>query len=168
MKRRCAEWHQSTARATREQMDPMLSNSSRGTLMSYTGHSAQRRFKSNTPINRRESETNCHVMWCISTEAKLWPQDHNKHKTVMDTSNINISMNVYKTVWHAVVLQRDVKPQINCLMDALLFSFFFFFFASFARTCRFHEFLARHKMTAHLVKWVNQWTVKVKPIKQRT
>ncbi len=28
----------------------MLSNSSRGTLMSYTDHSVQRRFKSNTPI----------------------------------------------------------------------------------------------------------------------
>ncbi len=28
----------------------MLSNSSRGTLISYTDHSAQRRYKSNTPI----------------------------------------------------------------------------------------------------------------------
>ncbi len=28
----------------------MLSNHSRGTLMSYTDHSAQRRFKSNTPL----------------------------------------------------------------------------------------------------------------------
>ncbi len=29
----------------------MLSNSSRGTLMSYTDHSVQRRFKSNTPTD---------------------------------------------------------------------------------------------------------------------
>ncbi len=31
--------HQSTARVIREQMKPMLSNGSRGTLMSYTDHS---------------------------------------------------------------------------------------------------------------------------------
>ncbi len=30
-------------------MDPMLSNGSRGYLMSYTDHSAQRRLKSNAP-----------------------------------------------------------------------------------------------------------------------
>ncbi len=40
-------WHQSTARAVIEQVDPMLSNHSRGTLMSYTDHCAQRRLKSN-------------------------------------------------------------------------------------------------------------------------
>ncbi len=43
-------WHQSTTRAIREQMDPMLSNGSRGTLMSYTDHSVQRRLKLNAPI----------------------------------------------------------------------------------------------------------------------
>ncbi len=52
-KRRCAEWSvydiKVPARAIREQMDPMFSNSSRGTLMSYTDHSVQRRLKSNTP-----------------------------------------------------------------------------------------------------------------------
>ncbi len=31
----------------RKQMDPVLSNDSRGTLMSYTDHSVQRRLKSN-------------------------------------------------------------------------------------------------------------------------
>ncbi len=31
-------------------MDPLLSNGSRGTLMSYTDHSVQRRLKSNAPI----------------------------------------------------------------------------------------------------------------------
>ncbi len=36
---------------TQEQMKPMLSNSSRGTLMSYTDHSVERRFKSNTPTD---------------------------------------------------------------------------------------------------------------------
>ncbi len=40
--------HKSTARAIREQVVPMLSNSSRGILMSYT--SVQRRLKSNAPI----------------------------------------------------------------------------------------------------------------------
>ncbi len=35
----------------REQMKPMLSNGSRGALMSYTDHSVQRRFKSNTPTD---------------------------------------------------------------------------------------------------------------------
>ncbi len=49
LRRMVSVWHQSTARAIREQTDPMHSNRSRGTLMSYTDHSAQRRFKSNTP-----------------------------------------------------------------------------------------------------------------------
>ncbi len=43
-------WHQSTAGAIREEMDPLLSNGSRGTLMSYTDHSVQRCLKSNAPI----------------------------------------------------------------------------------------------------------------------
>ncbi len=34
-------------------MVPMLSNGSRGTLMSYTDHSAQRRLKSNALIQSR-------------------------------------------------------------------------------------------------------------------
>ncbi len=50
-KRRCAVCsgvrHQSIARAVREQTDPMLSNGSRDTLMSYADHSMQR--KSNAP-----------------------------------------------------------------------------------------------------------------------
>ncbi len=44
-------WHQSTVRAIREQMVPMLSNGSRGTLMSYTDHSMQCRLKLNAPIS---------------------------------------------------------------------------------------------------------------------
>ncbi len=43
-------WHQSTAREIREQMVPVLSNGSRGSLMSYTDPSMQRRLKSNAPI----------------------------------------------------------------------------------------------------------------------
>ncbi len=43
-------WHQSTARAIREQMVPVLSIGSRGSLMSYTDPSMQRRLKSNAPI----------------------------------------------------------------------------------------------------------------------
>ncbi len=41
-------WHQ---RAIREQMDQMLLNGSRGTLMWNTDHSVQRRFKSNAPTD---------------------------------------------------------------------------------------------------------------------
>ncbi len=43
-------WHQSTARAIRKQSDPLHSNRSHGTLISYSDHSAQRCFKSNAPI----------------------------------------------------------------------------------------------------------------------
>ncbi len=49
-------WHQSTARAIREQIDPMFSNGSHGTLLSYTDHSVQHRLKSNTPIGMIESK----------------------------------------------------------------------------------------------------------------
>ncbi len=42
-------WHQSTARAIRKHRIRLLSYRSRGTLMSYTDHSAQRRLKSNAP-----------------------------------------------------------------------------------------------------------------------
>ncbi len=35
--------------AIREQTDPMLSNGSRGTVMSYSDHSVQRRLNSNAP-----------------------------------------------------------------------------------------------------------------------
>ncbi len=47
---------QSTTWAIREQMDPMLSNGSRGTLMSYTDHSVQRRLMSNPPMALRAFE----------------------------------------------------------------------------------------------------------------
>ncbi len=50
LRRMLSVWHQSTARAIREPTDPKLANRSRDTLMSYTEHSAQRRFKSNTPF----------------------------------------------------------------------------------------------------------------------
>ncbi len=44
-------WHQSTARAIRKHRNRLLSYRSRGTLMSYTDHSAQRRLKSNAPFH---------------------------------------------------------------------------------------------------------------------
>ncbi len=50
LRRKITVWHQSTGRAIREQTDPMHSNHSRGTLMSYGDHSAQRCFKLNVPI----------------------------------------------------------------------------------------------------------------------
>ncbi len=37
-------------------MKPMLSNGSRGTLMSYTDHSVRRRLESNTPHVRTQAE----------------------------------------------------------------------------------------------------------------
>ncbi len=51
-------WHQSTARAIRMHRIHLFSYHSRGTLMSYTDHSVQRRLKSNAPIVTNLSE-NC-------------------------------------------------------------------------------------------------------------
>ncbi len=48
--------HQSTARAIRKHRFHLLSYRSRGTLMSYTDHSVQRRLKSNTPHVRTQAE----------------------------------------------------------------------------------------------------------------
>ncbi len=45
-------------RTVRKQSDPMHSNHSRGTLMSCGDHSAQRRFKSNAPINFIHGDNN--------------------------------------------------------------------------------------------------------------
>ncbi len=50
LSRMISVWHHSTARARRERTDPILLNHSCCTFMSYTDHSARRRFKSNTPI----------------------------------------------------------------------------------------------------------------------
>ncbi len=47
-------------------MDHMLSNGSRGTLMSYTDHSMQRRLKSNAPYVKRGAELSGRVvMWYL-------------------------------------------------------------------------------------------------------
>ncbi len=43
-------WHQNTARAIRKHRHHLLSYGSRGTLMSYTDHSMQRRLKSHAPM----------------------------------------------------------------------------------------------------------------------
>ncbi len=51
LRRMISVWHQSTARADRKHRIRLLSYGSRGTVMSSTDHSAQRRFKSNnTPV----------------------------------------------------------------------------------------------------------------------
>ncbi len=63
-------WHQSTARAIIEQMDPMLSNGSRGTLMSYTDYSVQRCFKLNAPIKTASSVDAHHA--ALSREHPSW------------------------------------------------------------------------------------------------
>ncbi len=41
----------------------MLSNYSRDTLMSYTDHSAQRRFKTNTPDVKWNKEGGVNIKW---------------------------------------------------------------------------------------------------------
>ncbi len=56
-------WHQSTARAIREQTDPMLSNSSRDTLISYTDHSAQRRLKSRSTRDLWHGKMQCQLYY---------------------------------------------------------------------------------------------------------
>ncbi len=67
LRRIVSVWHQSTARAIRKQSDPMHSNRSHGNLMSYTDHSAQRRFKSNAPIHTH-THTHTHVRVCCIHE----------------------------------------------------------------------------------------------------
>ncbi len=60
-------WHQSTARAIRKQSDPMHSNRSRGTLMSYGDHSAQRRFKLNAPTVSGSGACRCTALRTVRT-----------------------------------------------------------------------------------------------------
>ncbi len=57
-------WHQSTARAIRMHWIRLLSYRSRGTLMSYGDHSAQRCFKSNAPFVST-LRTCAHVTWLV-------------------------------------------------------------------------------------------------------
>ncbi len=63
LKRRCTEWSVYDIKVPRESFESIgliCSYRSRGTLMSYTDHSVQRRFKSNTPENTsRTWETLC-------------------------------------------------------------------------------------------------------------
>ncbi len=49
-KQRCTERSVYDVTVPRDQVVPMLSNGSRGTVTSYTDRSAQRRLKSNAPI----------------------------------------------------------------------------------------------------------------------
>ncbi len=65
-------WHQSTARTIRKPRIHLLSYRSRGTLMSYTDHSAQRRLKSNAPC---ESLTNNEQVTWIRC---VWLRRHEK------------------------------------------------------------------------------------------
>ncbi len=53
LRRKLTVWHQSTARVIRMHRIRLLSYRSRGTLMSYGDHSAQRCFKLNAPFDRR-------------------------------------------------------------------------------------------------------------------
>ncbi len=61
LSRMITSWHQSTARAIRMHRIRLLSYRSRGTLMSYGDHSAQRCFKSNAPSSSRSLENHRQV-----------------------------------------------------------------------------------------------------------
>ncbi len=63
LKRRCTEWSVYDIKVPREPFESIgsiCSYRSRGTLMSYTNHSVQRRFKSNTPYVRTQAEHEKH------------------------------------------------------------------------------------------------------------
>ncbi len=63
LKRRCAEWSVYDIKVPWELFESirirLLSYGSRGTVMSYTDHSAQRRFKSNTPNMSQIEQLRC-------------------------------------------------------------------------------------------------------------
>ncbi len=62
--------HQNTPRAIRKHRFHLLSYRSRGTLMSYTDHSVQCRFKSNAPNETVRRLFNLHYLpwiYCINT-----------------------------------------------------------------------------------------------------
>ncbi len=69
LKRRCTEWSVYDIKVPRERFESirihLLSHRSRSTVMSYTDHSAQRRFKSNTPNNcSGRSYDHLSISWC--------------------------------------------------------------------------------------------------------
>ncbi len=92
-------------------------------------------------LNRRESETYNHMTLRIYTEAKPRPQDHNTRRTVMDTSNINISMNHLGVCMMVSSLSYVLYTSYRRTLRK--FRFIFSFFVSSSRTCRFHELLTR-------------------------
>ncbi len=92
-------------------------------------------------LNRRESETYNHMTLRIYTEAKPRPQDHNTRRTVMDTSNINISMNHLGVCMMVSSLSYVLYTSYRRTFRK--FRFIFSFFVSSSRTCRFHELLTR-------------------------
>ncbi len=69
-KRRCTEWSVYDIKVPREPFESIgfiCSYRSRGTLMSYTDHSVQRRFKSNTPNVRTQAE---HEKHCATRQSE--------------------------------------------------------------------------------------------------
>ncbi len=92
-------------------------------------------------LNRRESETYNHITLRIYMEAKPRPQDNNMRRTVMDTSNINISMNHLGVCMMVTSLSYVLYTSYRRTFRK--FRFFFSFFARSARTRRFHELLTR-------------------------
>ncbi len=74
LRRMITVWHQSTARVIRMHRIRLLSYRSRGTLMSYGDHSAQRCFKSNAPIDRQAHDTHAQFFLPIKFSANSAPQ----------------------------------------------------------------------------------------------
>ncbi len=68
LKRRCTEWSVYDIKVPQELFESirihLLSYGSRGTVMSYTDHSVQRRFKSNTPNMSQIERLRCFVVGC--------------------------------------------------------------------------------------------------------
>ncbi len=67
----------------------MLSNGSRGTLMSYTDHSMQRRLQSNVPIFFKVPPSDKRSLLLLANwHNALWLAEHHKHKLEIQLSII--------------------------------------------------------------------------------
>ncbi len=124
-------WHQSTAKAIQKHRIRLLSYRSRGTVMSYTDHSAQRRLKSNAP-NITYCTFKCHDVWSCdmqepmrfdlswleffwSTSCYSWV--HFWSLIVLnhiDFHNMDISIwNILQNIFFCVPQKKKVKQVLN-------------------------------------------------------
>ncbi len=122
-------WHQSTARAIRKHRNHLLSYRSRGTLMSYTDHSAQHSFKSNVPIAWHQSMARESIRRRpLSYSSRGTLMTHTDLSSCAASSPTHLSSSEEASSWHAAMLP---SPQfatgcfrvggsfITCGMDAL-------------------------------------------------